>query len=143
HCVPQHARAANALPEPAQRLTGTLAATLEEAVREHDGIHGTGTGAADAFETDARILQQRVERAPGEGAVGASALQGQVDGSCTAFAHRAVQPPSRVSVVPVMLPAPGPHRKRTASAMSSGRVKRRLGCFSASRARSASLTGMF
>src|SRR5262249_29731943 len=43
------------------------------------GVHGAGARGADAFERDALVFEQPVEYAPGEGAVGAAALQRQVD----------------------------------------------------------------
>src|SRR5690606_4844306 len=117
-----------------------IAPVLQPAIGEHDGIHRAGAGTADALETDAAVFEQGIERAPGECSVGAATLQPEIDGldgGLSGFprrrrtrrrpqrpAQRAVQPPSNVIVLPVMLPAPGPHRKRTASAMSSVRVNR-------------------
>ena len=43
-------------------------------------IHGTGASAADTFETNPSVLQELVQHAPGECPMGASALQGEVDG---------------------------------------------------------------
>ena len=46
---------------------------------EHSRIHCAGTRCADAVEPDAVVLEQAVENTPGEGAVRAAALQGEVD----------------------------------------------------------------
>ena len=68
----------------------------------HDGrIHGAGTGAADAFEIKPSVFQQLVQHTPGERAVGATALQSQVDGLPARFSKkqrcllRAVTPTGR------------------------------------------------
>ena len=44
------------------------------------GVDRAGAGAAQALERDALVRQQRVEHAPGEGAVRAAALQSQIEG---------------------------------------------------------------
>jgi hypothetical protein len=48
-------------------------------MRQHHGIHGACAGAADAFDVNAAVFQQRVQHALGEGAVRATALQRQID----------------------------------------------------------------
>jgi uncharacterized protein involved in exopolysaccharide biosynthesis len=55
-----------------------LRSRLREAMGQRHGIHGTGTGAADAGKAKAPVLQQRVQHAPGEGPVRAPALQRQI-----------------------------------------------------------------
>ena len=50
------------------------------AVGHDGGVHGAGAGRADALELDRLLLEQAVEHAPGEGAVRAAALEGEVDG---------------------------------------------------------------
>ena len=56
-----------------------------KALGHGDGVHGAGTGAADAIEAEIAVLQQGIEHAPGKGAVRAAALQGQADGG--SFRH--------------------------------------------------------
>ena len=62
------------------------------------------------------VLQKTIQHAPGEGAVGAAALERQID-RLAGFAHWAVQPPSTGKAVPVIDPAASEHRN-TASAPS-------------------------
>ena len=50
------------------------------AVRQRDGVHRPGAGAADAFETQAAVGQQGIERAPGEGTMCTTPLQRQIRG---------------------------------------------------------------
>jgi hypothetical protein len=72
---------ADAPPEAFERLLRPVAAAFRQTIGEHDGVHGAGAGGADAFEGDALVFQQTVEHAPGEGAVGAAALESEVDGA--------------------------------------------------------------
>ena len=65
---------------------------LRPAVRQRHGIDGAGAGAADAGEVEAPVLQQRVQHAPGEGAVRAAALQGQVNGFGGGITHAFSEP---------------------------------------------------
>src|SRR5690606_3354695 len=112
---PEETGASDVSPECGERFPCAFAPALEQAISQHHCVHRTGTGTADAFKPDAAVFQQGIERTPGEGTMCAATLQGEIDGPAGAgAAHRAVQPPSRVIVVPVMLPAPGLHRKRTA-----------------------------
>ena len=46
---------------------------------ERGGVHRAGRGGGDALDLDVVVLEQPVERAPGEGAVRAAALQREVD----------------------------------------------------------------
>jgi len=67
-------------PEPGQAAASAFAAAaMRIAVGQHHRIDGAGAGAADGFDLQALVLQQAVERAPAEGAVGAAALQAEVD----------------------------------------------------------------
>ena len=54
-------------------------AALRPALQHDGGIHGAGAGAAHRLERQAAVLDQRIEHAPGEGAVRAAALQGEID----------------------------------------------------------------
>ena len=46
---------------------------------KHDGVHRAGAGSADAGNLDPLVLEQGVQRAPGERAVRSAALQCEVD----------------------------------------------------------------
>jgi hypothetical protein len=52
---------------------------LGKTVRQGHGIHRAGAGSADAFQLHPAVLQQRVQHAPGERTMRATALQGQID----------------------------------------------------------------
>src|SRR5512146_1875463 len=56
-----------------------VAVTLRQRVGQDDRIHRARAGRADRLDVDAAIGKQRVDRAPGERAVRAAALQGEVD----------------------------------------------------------------
>ena len=60
-------------------LAGAGVAAEHPAVLERGGVHRAGGGGGDAFDLDVVLLEQAVERAPGEGAVRAAALQREVD----------------------------------------------------------------
>ena len=62
--------------EPRPRLVRPAAG---ETVGEHDSVDCARRGAGNAFDLDAAVLEQLVEHAPGEGAVGAAALQRKVN----------------------------------------------------------------
>jgi hypothetical protein len=62
----------------ASRATRTLAPTRGEAVRRHRRVHRARRGAGDAVDFEPGLLQQPVDRAPGEGAMCAAALQREV-----------------------------------------------------------------
>ena len=65
--------------KPVSAVLAPVAAALGQAVGQHHRVHRPGAGGGDALERDALVLEQAVEHAPGEGAVGAAALQGEVD----------------------------------------------------------------
>ena len=48
------------------------------AVGEHGRVHGAGAGGADPLEAQTSIIQEAIKHAPGEGAVGTTALKGKV-----------------------------------------------------------------
>ena len=73
-------RLRHALPEGGERRACSFGAAIGVAVGQHGGVHGAGRGAGDAVDLEPRLFQQPVEHAPGEGAVRAAALQGEVDG---------------------------------------------------------------
>jgi len=50
-----------------------------EAVGEHHGVHRAGAGAAQPVDEQPVVEHQALEHAPGEGAMRAAALQGDVD----------------------------------------------------------------
>ena len=115
-------------PELFELLASALPSPLLEAGGEHDGVHRAGARAADRGNLDPRVLGQRVEHAPGVGAVRAAALQGQIDdlystgvcgrlrrgglarGRCGGAAHAAVHPPSIERLAPVICAAASEHR---------------------------------
>ena len=56
----------------------TLCEGLRKAMRHHHRIHGTGTGAAHAIEHQTPVFKQGVKHTPGECAMRAAALKGQI-----------------------------------------------------------------
>src|SRR5690606_40423921 len=66
-------------PESRQRRARALAPAAHVAVDQHRRVHRPGRGAGNAFDLQPLLLEQAVEHAPGEGAMGTAALQGQVD----------------------------------------------------------------
>ena len=69
----------NGGPEIRQRFAGAVASAAHQPLRQADGVHRPGAGAADTLEAELAVFEQRVEYAPGEGAVRAAALQGKID----------------------------------------------------------------
>ena len=69
----------HALPVGVERCACARGSTLGPAVREHCGVHGARRRAGDGLDLQPRLLEQPVEHAPGEGAMRAAALQGEVD----------------------------------------------------------------
>src|SRR5581483_11575717 len=69
----------NRAPEFLHCLARALAAAFVVTARERDRIHRTRARASNAFKRETLVFQEPVEHAPGEGAVRAAALQGQVD----------------------------------------------------------------
>jgi hypothetical protein len=55
-----------------------LAPADGQAVGEHDGVHGAGACRADAVDFEPRLFQEAVQNAPGESAMGTSALQREI-----------------------------------------------------------------
>ncbi len=58
---------------------------FEPAFDEDDAVHGAGARSGDRLDGEAAVLEQRVEHAPGEGAVGAAALQARGRSFFSAF----------------------------------------------------------
>ena len=79
-----------------------------EARGHHDRVHRARAIAADANDLKPRVLQNRVKRAPGIGAVRATALKRQVD--ALGFVHAAVHPPSIDRLAPVICEAASEQR---------------------------------
>jgi hypothetical protein len=73
-------RLADPGPERPQRLAGALVAADRQAVGEHRGVHRAGARTDDALDGDTVFLEQPVEHPPGESAMRAAALEGEVDG---------------------------------------------------------------
>ena len=69
-------RAASATPSQKRSSVPARArgATFRHAMGQRHRVHGAGAGAADALDLDALVLQEAIEHAPGERAVGAAAL---------------------------------------------------------------------
>ena len=63
-----------------QGLARAVAAVPGPAVGQNHGVHGAGARSGDRLEIEPSVLQQRVEHAPGEGAMRSPALQGEIDG---------------------------------------------------------------
>ena len=66
-------------PERFEFLARSLVARPGMAVGHHGGVHGAGRRARYGFDGEPALLEQAVQHAPGEGAVRAATLQGQVD----------------------------------------------------------------
>src|SRR5262245_17284638 len=71
-------RLRDALPEVRECADRALAPADGQAVGEHDGVHGAGTCRADAVDFEPRLFQEVVQNAPGESAMGTSALQREI-----------------------------------------------------------------
>jgi len=67
------------VPKFLQCFPGPLLAARIQAIRHDHGIHGAGTGTADALNKDAVIFQKAVQDPPGEGPMGTTSLKGQFD----------------------------------------------------------------
>ncbi len=65
-------------PQVVERLLA-LAEVAREAIGDHDRVDGAGAGAADRLDAEPVVFQQPVQHAPGEGAVGAAALESKGD----------------------------------------------------------------
>jgi len=74
------ASSGDGLPDRGQLGAGAGPAAFHETGGERHGVDGAGAGPADAVEGEAVALQEGIEHAPGESAVGAAALQSQVQG---------------------------------------------------------------
>ena len=101
--------------------TGAHAPALQIPFRVDDGVHRAGARPGDGLHVEATILEDVIKHAPGEGAVGAAALQGEIDLLLAVpvddglFHYSAVQPPSMEIFAPVICAAASEHRN-TASA---------------------------
>ena len=69
----------DAAPESLECGARAFGAPLGMAIDEHCGVHGAGRGPRDGLDGEGRLLEQPVEHAPGEGAMRAAALKGEVD----------------------------------------------------------------
>ena len=116
HASHEAAHGADLVPEAAQGpprrlaglpVVGAVRQGRHQAVRQRHRVHGTGAGAAQAVEPEAAVFQQGVEHAPGEGAVRAAALQGQVQGALRPRAARRLRsaPGGAAGHGPVSAPA--------------------------------------
>jgi hypothetical protein len=72
-------RPTDALPEGGKRRLGAIAASGRKPVGEDGCVHRARAGRGNPLDLDPLLLEQPVEHAPGEGAMGAAALQRQVD----------------------------------------------------------------
>src|SRR5690606_1813873 len=70
---------ANCLPEAPPMRTGSLGTAALQPVRENDGIHCPGAGAADRADREPVVLEQAVEHTPGQRSVRSATLQCQID----------------------------------------------------------------
>jgi hypothetical protein len=78
-------------PQPRQPLPCSFGSALGQPVGHRDGVHRAGAGAADRIEGEARLLQEPVEDAPGEGAERAAALQREAQRFGRLFGAAALQ----------------------------------------------------
>ena len=83
---------ARGAPEIRQPLARFLRPAADQAVRQHHRIDRAGRSARQAVDADPAVFQQLIDHAPGEGAMGAAALQGEIDAlfrnDCFATARR-------------------------------------------------------
>ena len=70
---------AHRAPEIGEPLARLFRPAAGEPVGEHDRIHRSRRRAGHAFDLDAAVLEQLVEHPPGESAMGAASLQGEID----------------------------------------------------------------
>src|SRR6516162_1428858 len=70
---------ARGCPESLQAFASLGGAAARHTVGERHRVHRAGAGAADGLDANSLVLQELVERTPGESAVGAAALQGELD----------------------------------------------------------------
>jgi len=66
-------------PEGLERLARAVDAAARMPVHQHRRVHRAGGGARHALDLQPGFLEDAVEHAPGEGAMGAAALQREVD----------------------------------------------------------------
>ena len=69
------AKIADGAPEPVERRPRPGPAAGAVAMRQHDGVHRPGAGAAHAIRNDVLFLEQAVEHAPAIGAMRTTTLQ--------------------------------------------------------------------
>jgi len=70
---------ADRAPEIGEPLACLVRPAAGEPVGEHDRVHRSRRRAGNAFDLDAAVVEQLIEHAPGERAVRAAALQGEID----------------------------------------------------------------
>ncbi len=78
-CADANPFAADPPPEGGQPPSCAFRAVAHQSVGKHHRVHRPGAGARDRLEIEPLVLEQFVKHAPGEGAVGAAALQREVD----------------------------------------------------------------
>src|SRR5215468_4466659 len=78
---------ADRAPEIGEPLACLVRPAAGEPVGEHDRVHRSRRRAGDAFDLDAAVLEELIEHAPGERAVRAAALQGEIDRLGATLAH--------------------------------------------------------
>ena len=76
--------------QPFQPLARAVAAVLQHALGQHDGVHRARAGAGDGLDVEAAVGQDLVEHAPGERAMRSAALQGERDALVGAPPRRAL-----------------------------------------------------
>src|SRR5262249_23533399 len=90
---------ADRAPEIGEPLARLVRPAAGEPVGEHDRVHRSRRRAGDAFDPDPAVVEPLIEHAPGEGAVRAAALQGEIDrlGATLAHAPRRQPAPRRTA----------------------------------------------
>ena len=77
----------DAAPEDLQRSAGAVVASFQISVGQRRGIHRAGRRAGNAVDPQPWLLEEPIQHAPREGAMGAAALQRKIDQNGFAIAH--------------------------------------------------------
>ena len=85
--VGQVAVDAHRAPEIGQPLARLVGSPAREPVGQHDRVDRARRSAGNTLDLEAAVVEQLVEDAPGERAVGAAALQPEIDGFAPPFPH--------------------------------------------------------
>ena len=116
--VGQAAAEAGGAPEIGEALARFIAPAARQSVGEQHGVDRAGGRAGDALDLEPPVIEQVIEHAPAERAIGAAALQREIDALCGgagAGSPRMVRTMDLImiaySVIPGRREAPGPESR--------------------------------